>query len=180
MRLTVLRCLRKWAAIAALALAACSPPPTAAPSLSTQPAVTGDTPASAVIRQHYADVQKALLSEGLLRTETAPKDAPFSAQTLTENFLRIALFEEYAGGQVTRQSTATPILLLRWQQPVRVALRFGKGVPAAQRTADTQRVAGYLARLSLVTGHPIGLSELAPNFWLYIASVDDRAALGAA
>jgi len=183
MRLTNLRRLQRVAATAVLALAACTVQPPLAPTpptLSNQLAVTGDTPASAAIRQHYADVQKALLSEGLLRTQTSPKDAPFSAHTLSENFLRIALFEEYAGGQVTRQSTATPILLLRWQQPVRVALRFGKGVPAAQRTADTQRVADYLARLSLVTGHPIGLSEFAPNFWLYIASVDDRAALGAA
>ena len=160
-----------------LALSACAPPQqTADPSPS--PAGT-DTPASAAIRAHYAKVQSALVSEGLLRTDTDPADAPMTPRHLTENFLRIALFEEYAGGQVTRHSTETPILLLRWQVPVRVALRFGRAVPAAQQSADRARVAVYLARLSAVTGHPISLSEAQPNFWLYIASVDDRAALGA-
>ncbi len=165
---------------AALALTACTVAPPSAPSLSNLPLSNGETPTSAAIRQHYAEVQKALLSEGLLRTDTAPKDAPISARSLTANFLRIALFEEYAGGQVTSRSSATPILLLRWQEPVRVALRFGTAVPMTQQSADRARVATYLAHLSRVTGHPIGLSEFAPNFWLYIASVDDRAALGKA
>ena len=161
-----------------LALAAGAPPQPPSPS-GQGPALSGTT-ASAAMRQHYAQVQKALLSEGLLRTDTAPKDARFTDRDLTENFLRIALYEEYAGGQVTRHATATPILLMRWQVPVRVALRFGNAVPVAQQSADRVRVADYLARLSKVTGHPIGLSEKSPNFWLYIASVDDRAALGPA
>ena len=116
----------------------------------------------------------------MLRTDTNPQDAPFTAQTLTENFLRIALFEEYAGGQVSRRATATPISLLRWKYPVRVALRFGTAVPAEQQAADRGHVAAYLAHLSTITGHPISLSEKSPNFWLYIASVDDRATLGPA
>ena len=161
-----------------LALAACAPPQPPSPS-GQGPTLSG-TPASAAMRQHYAQVQKALLSEGLLRTDIAPKDARFTDRDLTENFLRIALYEEYAGGQVTRHATATPILLMRWQVPVRVALRFGNAVPVAQQSADRVRVADYLARLSKVTGHPISLSEKSPNFWLYIASVDDRAALGPA
>ena len=160
-----------------LALSACAPPPPQTATASPSP--TGaDTPASAAIRAHYAKVQSALLSEGLLRTDTHPFDAPMTPRHLTENFLRIALFEEYAGGQVTRHSTETPILLLRWQVPVRVALRFGRAVPAAQQSADRARVALYLTRLSKVTGHPISLSDAQPNFWVYIASVDDRAALG--
>ena len=125
-------------------------------------------------------MQSALLTDGLLRTDTSPQDAPFTAQTLTENFLRIALFEEYAGGQVSRRATATPISLLRWKYPVRVALRFGAAVPAEQQAADKGHVAAYLAHLSTITGHPISLSEKSPNFWLYIASVDDRATLGPA
>ena len=162
----------------ALALAACSPPQ--APILSDPALASADTPASAVIRRHYAKVQAALLSEGLLRTDTNPQDAPFTTQTLTENFLRIALFEEYAGGQVAHRATATPISLLRWKDPVRVALRFGAAVPASQQAADRGHVTSYLAHLSTITGHPINLSEKSPNFWLYIASVDDRATLGPA
>ena len=161
-----------------LALSACAPPPsTIAPDLTL---ASTDTPASAAVRKHYAKVQSALLTDGLLRTDTSPQDAPFTAQTLTENFLRIALFEEYAGGQVSRRATATPISLLRWKYPVRVALRFGAAVPAEQQAADRGHVAAYLAHLSTITGHPISLSEKLPNFWLYIASVDDRATLGPA
>ena len=167
---------RRLFAAFALMLAACTPPQTQ--SVPASP--NTDTPASATVRKHYAQVQTALLSEGLLRTDTDPQDAPFTDRHLTENFLRIALFEEYAGGQVTRHSTETPIALLRWQDPVRVALRFGNAVPEAQQSADRARVADYLARLSNVTGHPISLSEKSPNFWLYITSVDDRAALGPA
>ena len=161
-----------------LALSACAPPPATIAPDTTLPST--DTPASAAVRKHYAKVQSALLTEGLLRTDTNPQDAPFTAQTLTENFLRIALFEEYAGGQVSRRATATPISLLRWKYPVRVALRFGAAVPAEQQAADRGHVAAYLAHLSTITGHPISLSEKSPNFWLYIASVDDRATLGPA
>lgn len=158
-----------------LALSACAPPQ---PPPSVQNAA--DTPASAAMRKHYAQVQQTLLADGLLRTETAPQDAPFTADDLTKNFLRIALYEEYAGGQVTRHASATPIVLLRWQTPVHVALRFGDGVGANQQSADRVLVADYLTRLSKVTGHSIGLSEKSPNFWLYIGSVADRAALGPA
>lgn len=161
-----------------LALSACALPPS---TIAPDPTLAStDTPASAAVRKHYAKVQSALLTDGLLRTDTSPQDAPFTAQTLTENFLRIALFEEYAGGQVSRRATATPISLLRWKYPVRVALRFGAAVPAEQQAADRGHVAAYLAHLSTITGHPISLSEKLPNFWLYIASVDDRATLGPA
>lgn len=176
--------LRLAACALTLALAACmtpqkTPVPTA-PSMSSTGPANDATPTSAAIRTHYAQVQAALLSEGLLRTDTAPQDALYSARNLTDNFLRIALFEEYAGGHVTRRLTETPISLLRWQDPVRVALRFGNAVPEMQQSADRGRVASYLARLADVTGHDIGLSELAPNFWVYIASVDDRANLSSA
>jgi hypothetical protein len=166
--------------VAALALGGCQAPrPVAAPApVAAAPAPRApETAASAAIRKHYADVQAALLAESLLRTETAPEDAPFTDRNLAENFLKIALFEEYAGGQVTPHSTETPIRLLRWTQPVRVALRFGAAVPAAQVASDTARVASYLARLARVTGHQISLDDHAPNFWLHIATVDERAAM---
>lgn len=167
------------ASLLTLSLGACTvPPPPAPPSLSdTTPLIT-NTQASAAMGRHYAQVQKALLSEGLLRTDPAPKDAPLSARNLADNFLRIALYEEYADGQVTSRSSETPILLMRWQMPIRVAVRFGAAVPADQQATDKAHVASYLARLSRVTGHPISLSDMGPNFWIYIATMDERAALG--
>lgn len=180
---------RLLAFVALMMLAGCAaelPPAVPAPlPAPTEPApapapVSEQTPASDAIRLHYKQVQASLLFQSLLRTELAPQDAPFTDRNLTENFLRIALFEEYAGGQVTRKSTETPIRLLRWQQPIRVALLFGPAVPAAQVASDTARVSSYLARLAHVSGHPISLDDRAPNFWLHIATVDERAVMAPA
>lgn len=175
--------LRHLALVALLALVGCTaaaPPPAPVPVAPEPVALAEETPASASVRLHYEQVQAALLSESLLRTELAPADAPFTDRNLTENFLRIALFEEYAGGQVTSHPTETPIHLQRWVQPVRVALIFGPAVPPAQVASDTARVASYLARLAGVTGHPIALDDHNPNFWLHIATVDERAAMAPA
>ncbi len=174
--------LRQTVLVALLALGGCAtpPPPVVAPAVIEPALAPQETPASAAIRLHYEQVQAGLLSESLLRTELAPEDAPFTDRNLTENFLRIALYEEYAGGLVTAHSSATPIRLQRWQQPVRMALIFGPSVPADQVATDTARVASYLARLSKVTGHPIALDDRAPNFWLHIATVDERAAMAPA
>ncbi len=173
---------RQTALVAALLVAGCGTPPVvrgpAPPTVAALP--VPETAASAAVRTHYVSVQAALLSESLLRTETAPEDAPFTDRNLKENFLKIALFEEYSGGQITQHSTQAPIHLLRWGQPVRVALLFGPAVPAEQVATDTARVVGYLARLAKVTGHPITLDDRNPNFWVHIATVDERAAMGPA
>ncbi len=171
---------RQTALVAALLLAGCGTPPSVqAPA--PAPVVAAPVPetaASAAARAHYAGVQAALLSESLLRTETAPADAPFTDRNLKENFLKIALFEEYSGGQITQHSHQAPIHLLRWGEPVRVALRFGPAVPATQVATDTARVGSYLSRLAKATGHPIALDDRNPNFWVHIATIDERAAMG--
>ena len=61
---------------------------------------------------------------------------------------------------------------------MRVGLRFGASVPPERRATDRARVASYLARLSQITGHPIALSDAAPNFWVHVVSEDEREALG--
>ena len=118
------------------------------------------------------------MSQGLLRTDAGGQDAPFTDRNLTENFLRIALYEEYARGEVTTVRNESPIRLLRWDRPVRVSVLFGASVPAERQASDRARIASYLARLSQVTGHPISLANQNANFWVHIASVDERAALG--
>jgi hypothetical protein len=150
-----------------------APPLTAPP-----PAPPPETAESAAIRSYYGEVQASLLSQGLLRTDGGGEDAPFTDRNLTENFLRIALYEEYARGEITTTRTESPIRLLRWDRPVRVSVLFGASVPADRQASDRARIASYLARLSQVTGHPIGLADQNANFWVHIASVDERAALG--
>lgn len=141
-------------------------------------AVTPESAESAAARAYYAQVQQALLSQGLLRSDGGGADTPVTDRMLAENFLRIALFDEYdrkASGTVQRQTVSE---LRRWQAPVRVGLRFGDSVSAAKRATDTARVSSYLARLAQATGHPIRLDDTSPNFLLYIVNEDERRKLG--
>ena len=174
------------AAVALAGLTACTPSTAqrgpAAPALPpplTQSAVPGvETPASATARAHYARVQAQLLSQGLLRTDGGGPDTPFTDRMLAENFIRIALFDEYArtsNGPVQRMTTSR---LRKWAGPVRIGLRFGASVPPDRRAADTAHIASFLRRLSSVTGHPIGLDDRNPNFTVQIVSEDERRALG--
>lgn len=174
--------------VAAFALASCgaqdmrgtaravaTPRPMAAPA-----PMTPETPQSAAARAYYGQVQQALLSQGLLRTDGGGEDTPFTDRMLAENFIRVALFDEYERSTMHTVQRQTKSELRRWQAPVRVALRFGNSVPADKRATDTARVGSYLARLASVTGHPISLNDQAPNFFLYIVSEDERADLGPA
>jgi hypothetical protein len=142
-----------------------------APVPAVVPAVP--TPKSAAASAYYAQVQQVLLREGMLRTD-AGEDVPVSADALTENFLRIALFHEFKRGKagIVRGETETP--LTRWLDPVRVSVRFGASVAPEKQATDRARIASYLDRLAQVTGHPIGVNESAPNFWIYIVSEDER------
>lgn len=156
-------------------------PPNRAPLPTPATLVPGpqaETPASAAARAHYARVQAQLLSQGLLRTDQGGPDTPFTDRMLAENFIRIALFDEYtrtSGGPVQRMTESR---LRRWESPIRVALRFGPATPPDRRAADTARVASFLQRLSRISGHPIALSDSNPNFFIHMVTEDERRALG--
>ena len=139
-----------------------------------------ETPQSAAARAYYGQVQQALLSQGLLRTDGGGEDTPFTDRMLAENFMRVALFDEYDRSSVGTVQRQTRSELRRWQAPIRVGLRFGDSVSAEKRATDTARVGSYLARLATVTGHAISLNDSAPNFFVYIVSEDERARLGPA
>jgi hypothetical protein len=133
---------------------------------------------SEAVRQHYARVQADLLASGMLRTDGGGRDTPFNERMLAENFITIALYDEYirsANGPIQRQAASR---LRRWEQPIRVSLRFGATVPTEARATDTARIQSYLARLSRLTGHPIALNENAPNFFIHIVNEDERRTLG--
>jgi len=137
--------------------------------------------ASSAARTYYAQVQQSLLSQGLLRTDGGGDDTPFTDRMLTENFIRIALFDEYergAGGATVQRQTASH--LRRWVAPVRVGLRFGASVALDRQATDRARVASYLARLQGLTGHPIRLDDSNPNFLVHIVNEEERRALGPA
>ena len=166
---------------------ACVPSEPANPKPSVRPTPRPDVPAtvitpetakSAAARAYFAQVQSALLSQGLLRTDGGGSDTPYNDRILADNFLRVALYDEYSrssGGFVQAESAS---ILRKWGGPVRVGLRFGASVPPDRQATDRARVGSYLARLSQITGHPISLSDSAPNFWVYVVSEDEREALG--
>lgn len=171
----------------ALALAGCvAPPPPArisapqpSPATAAEPAAAArETEKSAAARIYYAQVQRQLLSQGLMRTDGGGADSPFDDRILAENFIRTALYDEYArsGGAFTRRETES--ILRRWQVPVRVALRFGASVPEARRRADRERVGHYLARLARASNHPVELVDSGENFTVFVVSEDEREALG--
>lgn len=170
---------------AVLGLMGCAVAPVSSPYPANRPArpamavpVVVETPASAAMRTYYAQVQTSLLAQGLLRTDGGGEDTPFDDRRLAETFLKIALFNEYsrnAGRTVQQQSVST---LRRWQEPVRVGLRFGSSVPAERQASDRALVTSFMQRLSGLTGLSITLDETRPNFYVYFVSEDERQALG--
>lgn len=173
--------------LAAGLMAACvspavTPPPMPTPAPGpTAAAPMPRSPESAAAHAYYSQVQQAMLSQGLLRSDGGGPDTPYTDRMLAETFIQIALRDEYLPGSGGRLASAgTPTTLRRWEGPVRVGLRFGNSVPADVRATDTARVASYLARLAEVTGHTIRLDDANPNYTLYIVSEDERRALGPA
>ncbi|MFT4151031.1 MAG: DUF2927 domain-containing protein [Paracoccaceae bacterium] len=172
-------------ALAALTLAGCVTTPVAmAPRMAPPPnrpdqvIAVPETPASAAARAYYAQVQQSLLSQGLLRTDGGGPDTPFTDRMLADNFIRIALYDEYtrSPGAPIQQEAASR--LRRWEVPVRVGLRFGASVSATQKATDKARIASYVARLARITGHSIRMDEASPNFLIYMVSEDERRAMG--
>jgi Protein of unknown function (DUF2927) len=167
--------------LASLALAACDPAtgklvdPPARPITPTplQPSAE-----SLAVKAYLARVQTGLLAQNMLRTDGGGADTPFDARMLADNFIRIAMFDEYTrtdAGFVQQESVSH---LRRWVAPVRIGLNFGASVPPARQATDRARIASYLARLSRLTGHPIALSDTDANFQVFIVNEDERRALG--
>ena len=117
-----------------------SPPPAARPDL---PEVETAPEPSAVSRElagYYARVENDLRAQGLLRTDGGGTDTPYSTRQLVENFVRIALYEEFANvnGRLVAQQTESR--LHRWTQPIRMKVHFGDTIPEDQRKTATSAI----------------------------------------
>lgn len=171
----------------AVLLAGCSVAPATSPAPMPRPvpvappapvAAARVSPESAALAAYYAQVQTDLLAQGLLRTDGGGADTPFTDTMLTENFIRVAMFDEYArsaGGLVARETSSH---LRRWEVPVRVEVSFGASVPRAKQATDRARIGSYLQRLQAITGHPISLVASGGNFKVQVVNEDERRALG--
>ncbi|TCP21386.1 DUF2927 family protein [Rhodovulum adriaticum] len=168
--------------LALAALSACqvaTPQAPVAPAPRPETAPVPRTPASQAIARHFARVQSDLISRGLLRTDGGQTDAPFGQDALVENFIRIALFDEYVsdGGRLIARQTQSR--LRRWDQPIRMGLVFGGTVPEAQQAKDRAQISAYAGRLSRLTGHPIRMGTPGnANFHVLVLNEDDRLTFG--
>lgn len=140
--------------------------------------VTPEDDETLAARDYYRKIQSFSLSQGLLRTELAPKDAPFTSTDLARNFLDIAFHDEFAdvGGQLGPGGAEAR--LHRWERPVRFHVEFGPSVPTAQRASDRAEIAAYVARLSRLTGIRMVLTSLNPNFLVLVDAPAERRASG--
>lgn len=125
----------------------------------------------------YLKVQNTLLSRGLMRTDGGEADAPFGRREVVQNFLRIALYEEYTtiGGRVVARQTESQ--LHRWERPILLEVKFGATVPQAKRETDLYNLRAYARRLQRVTGIPVRLVTENGNFKVYIVNELERRAL---
>ena len=134
---------------------------------------------SRALAVYYQRLQADLLVQGLLRTDGGGIDTPYSARDLARNFELIAFYDEYERGAGLRPSAGRPVPLRRWTVPIRMNVEFGASVPPERRAADRKLVGDFAARLSRVSGHPIGKDAHQPNFHILIYGEDDRATLPA-
>lgn len=155
------------------------PAPPARPDQASAPAVAAPSAASAALRARLARVEATLLSRGLMRTDGGGPDTPFNDRQLAENFIKIALYDEYVLRNGAFLAQTTPSRLRRWEQPVRMAVEFGASVPEAQRARDRANLAAYAAQLSRASGHPIRMTDAgSANYHVLILSEDERRGYG--
>ena len=146
---------------------------TIAPSAPKKPSAASSTSAT-----YYKQIESNLLSQGLLREDIAPRDAPFGTRQITDNFVKIALYDEFgdAEGRLTAGERVSE--LRRWQVPVKMRVEFGASVDEATRRDDRAQISAFAGRLARVSGHPVSMSDRGANFTVLIVDEDERRALG--
>lgn len=160
---------------AVVLVAACELPPQPDPAATEE---QGPSAESRRIAAYYQNLQDRLLAQGLLRTDGGGPDVPFSRQKLVEDFLRIALYDEYviSGGRfVARQSQS---YLRRWETPVRVQLVFGPSATPERIARDSAAVRDYVARLARVTRHDIRVTSGQGNMLVLFLDRDEQRSFG--
>lgn len=179
----------KWAAgaaAAALVLAACAPvvmpveglrgPATRAAPRAAAPAPVPSLQSQAMTA-FYRHLSDSFAAKGLLRQDNGQPDVPFTQRDLVEDFIKIALYEEYVATNDRLVQRQTESILHRWEEPVRVRLVFGQSVPASQRQKDEANINAYLVRLARISGRPVYRSELDPNYFVFMVNEDERIGL---
>ncbi|RMF39193.1 MAG: DUF2927 domain-containing protein [Alphaproteobacteria bacterium] len=114
------------------------------------------------IRTEYAAYANRLQADNHLRTDRAPRDAPYSDRDLQRNFLAIAFALEQTSFQEARKKR-----LSRWQVPIRYLVVGGD-------RQDVARVDAMMRRLAKITGHPIRRVKKDSNLLVLFADQQER------
>ncbi|MFV0410478.1 MAG: DUF2927 domain-containing protein [Paracoccus sp. (in: a-proteobacteria)] len=136
-----------------------------------------NTPASQTLNGYFQGVEDMLVARGQLRRDDG-RAIPISADRLTEDFVQIALFDEYTRDGADLVANTRPSHLRRWNKPVRVAVEFGASVPPATRTRDRAEVQSFSERLRQLTGHDIAATPGKGNFTVMFLSEEERQKIG--
>ena len=134
--------------------------------------------ASTAQRDFYDRAERSLRAQGRLRRDRVPLDAPIDPETLTRDFIAIALRDEYGQGGMQAGGGGAPAPLRRWQDPVRFQIEFGTTSDVATRRAYRVEVGQFAARLAEATGHSVSLTDSGGNFIVMVLSDDERRAIG--
>lgn len=152
-----------------------SPRPSPAPATGDQ--ARPRSAESLAMASYYTQIEETLKSRGLLRTDVAPRDAPFATHQLVDDFVHIALYDEYSEFGGTYVAKAAPSKLRRWEVPVRMSVEFGASVPLEQRKEDRAEITAYAGRLAAATRHPVVMAPAGGNYTVFVVNEDERRAL---
>lgn len=139
---------------------------------------TGLSATSRSQQSYYANVERDLLARGLLRRDRIPQDAPINAERLAQDFIRIALRNEYGRDGTRLVADHHPAPLRRWQAPVRIQLEFGASADAASRARLRSEISAFAGRLVIASGHDVALTGGKGNFTVLLVNDDERRAIG--
>ena len=174
------------AAGGALALLAGCAAPILGPDGAGDPVARAPVPAPPPVRSaesfeledYYTRIEASFLTQGLLRTDGGGPDTPFTDRMLAENFIRIALFDEFTrvGNRLVARETESR--LRRWERPVRIEVHFGETVGPEIIARDSEAIESYAGRLQRASGHPIRTVRSGGNYHVFILHEDERRTLG--
>lgn len=123
---------------------------------------------------YYNQMQAQLVGRGYLR-QNRNAGSDVDAATLARNFMAIAMSSEYTLTANGPSGSGGAAPLRRWEEPIRIGLRFGASVGAAQRRADISAVRGVAQRLQRASLHPVSVTQGDPNFFVLVLNDTERA-----
>jgi len=153
-------------------------------SYSDKPTSTVDTvhhqqsKESIELQRFYERTANRLKSRGLLRTDNGSNDYPYNAKTLSENFIKIALYDEYKIENQQYVAKETKSKLKRWKNPITVNIFHGKTNNNNQIKNDRKNIEQFAEKLSNLTNIQINIGSEPGNVIVLFLDIDEQQHFG--